>query len=71
MSEQQNKWRSIIESANALTPNEIINNGSIMYVDLLEERTVWHIHVELEEVVEYLENNCLNYQVHGTVETLN
>ena len=53
MSEQQNKWRSILESANALTANEIINNGSIMYVDLLDERTIWHIHVELEKVVAF------------------
>ena len=53
MSEQQNKWRSILESANAITTNDIINNGSIMYVDLLEERTIWHIHIELESVVAF------------------
>ena len=51
MSEQQNKWRLILESANAVCNNEIINNGSILYVDLLEERTIWHLHVELEEIV--------------------
>ena len=51
MSEQQNKWKSILEAANVITDNNFINNGSIMYVDLLEERTVWHLHVELEEIV--------------------
>ena len=51
MSEQANKWRIILEAANAISNNENINNGHIMYVDLLEERTVWHLHIELESMV--------------------
>ncbi len=51
MSDQQNKWKSILEAADAITLNDIINNGSIMYVDLLDERTVWHLHIELERIV--------------------
>ena len=51
MSDQQNKWKSILEAADAITLNDIINNGSIIYVDLLDERTVWHLHIELERIV--------------------
>ena len=49
--ENKTKWYEILEASGALNINKVIENGNIQYVDLLEDRTIWHLHILLDEVV--------------------
>lgn len=51
MENNQNKWYEILVSSDAININPIINSGILQYVDLLENRSIWHLHVLLKEVV--------------------
>ncbi len=51
MENNQNKWYQILLEADATNINQIINNGLIQYVDLLDSKTVWHLHILLSNTV--------------------
>ena len=51
MENNKSKWYEILEASNALGINSIIQNGHIQYVNLIEDRSIWHIYVMLEKPV--------------------
>ena len=51
MSENHNKWKELLQDANINSNNSVINNGQIEYVDLMNERSVWRLHILLEKII--------------------